>query len=1105
MHADTTLTLGAEGGADRDPDVTVEYSYEGLEAGTVNVYGGRYHVYAVDDGINAAGGSSNGSDPGGNDPFNPGGGFNPWQTDTSDDSGDYALNIYGGNVYVDCLGDGLDSNGTLSLTGGNITVLSMASGGDNSSIDADGTVTINGATVFTAGTTGMDGSASSSWFGSGQGYVTSGSGSGGGSPWGGSPGGSSTTYSAGQIINVRNSSTVIYSEKLVRNVNYLMYSSPDYSSGNLSFATASSLTACKSNSWAHSWDSGSTSGSTVTYTCSSCGAAETQTIASSNSYVCAGHEAEQSAEEEEDEGFTITFDTDEGVASIDIYYTQDYTAADETGVSSAVSRDSSTGEPDSTGNGQLNFLVNLNEGYTVSSVTATAGTYKNLKGESDTGVANLYRMTKITADSTVTITTVQCSHENVSNPVWTWSDDYSTATLTVDCSDCGSSVSYTGTVSSVLTDESTITFTASATAGETEYTDTQTAAPYTITFDVSDGASVNIYYTQDTETASETNVTSGVARDSDTGYPVISGDGQINFTIVIADGYTYEGLTKSEISGGYKNLKDNSTDDLPYTYRITKITGDVTITITPEQSHTHSLTHYDAVDATCEETGNIEYWYCEECGTYFSDEEAATEISLSDITIEAIGHAWGEWTVITEATEEEEGEEQRVCSNDSSHVQTRSIPVIGHEHVLTLVEEKAASCEESGNTEYYVCEDCGRYFADAEWVTEINEEDWYIAPAGHTLTHYEAVSATCEETGSIEYWLCSVCGKYFSDEGVTEIAESDTVIEALGHDYGEWEAYNDDQHMRECANDSSHVEYADHEWDDGELTTAPTKTADGVYTYTCSVCEASKTETVAYIPATGIELSETDAEIATKATLQLTATITPENATDQTVTWTSSNAAIAKVDSTGLVTAKKYGTAVITATTADGASASCEIQTRFYDVNNSSKSYYNAVYWAVDNGITKCTVAFSPEDGVTRGEFVAFLYRMAGSPKVTKYATKFSDVNSSTKFYKEISWAVSNNIIQGFSSGKFKPEAGVTRAQAAIMLWRWAGRPSVSVKTSPFSDVKAANSDTCKAIIWGNKNGIIKGYSDGTFRPKNACTRANVVTFLYRYSLKFNA
>ena len=125
VHADTTLDLGTQDGYDRDPMITVSTSYEGLEGGTVNIYSGKFYTVSSDDGINAAGGSSSGSGGGGTDPFRPG---RPgWGA-----SGDYTINVYGGHVYVDAKGDGLDSNGDLNLYGGDITVFSMAAGGDNS-------------------------------------------------------------------------------------------------------------------------------------------------------------------------------------------------------------------------------------------------------------------------------------------------------------------------------------------------------------------------------------------------------------------------------------------------------------------------------------------------------------------------------------------------------------------------------------------------------------------------------------------------------------------------------------------------------------------------------------------------------------------------------------------------------------------------------------------------------------------------------------------------------------------------------------------------------------------------------------------------------------
>lgn len=646
MHGDTSLILGTENGLDRDPDVTINNSYEGLEGGTVYIYSGRFYVVASDDGVNAAGGSSNGSDPGagGGNTFNPGGGgpgggpggggpgggFNPGGGGSSS-SGDYNIYIYGGDLYVNCNGDGIDSNGGLYLYGGTQAVFSMQSGGDNSALDADGTVSIQGATVFTAGTTGMDGSAQSSWFGSNQKYSAS-----------------STRYNAGTVINTKagSSGDVMFSYTLPRSVNYIMASWPSSVSGSTpSFTSATSVTACKGESSTHSWNSGtvttaasSTSTGLMTYTCTKCGATEQQTIPMTVSVEACDHSVDQEAAA--DEGFTVTFAGDSGVDSITVYKTQDYSGDSESvsATGSTVSRSSATGEPDSTGDGQVNFTVVLKDGYTLDTLTATAGTYKNIKGPTDTGLANTYRITKINADTTITITTVACGHGTVASgttPVWTWGDGYGTATLSYTCADCGNTVNIDGTVTSELTSANLITFTAKAAIGTTEYTDTKTADPFTVTFNCDDGVkSVNVYDTKDFTSVDEEGVSAAVARDGDSGNPIVTGDGQVNFVVVLEDGYA---LADVSASGAYKNLKELGDN----TYRITKITGAVTVTVTTEKSETSSYILGDAdgdgevtiIDATWIQRTLAGITLATPCNEEAADVDGDGSMTIIDVTL----------------------------------------------------------------------------------------------------------------------------------------------------------------------------------------------------------------------------------------------------------------------------------------------------------------------------------------------------------------------------------------------------------------------------------------------------------------------------------------
>ena len=396
VHSDTTLTLGSENGLERDPYFMVYTSYEGLESGNLYIYSGRYNVYATDDGINAAGGSSNGTNPGG------GGNFNPGQPGGAS-AGNYSINIYGGEVYVDCLGDGLDSNGDLNLYGGTVTVMSQAYGGDNSPLDADGSILIKGATVFAAGTNPMNENPSSS---SQKYYVRN------------------TTYSADTVINISYGGSVVFSEKLVRRINYLLYSSPDMTNTSCSLTTGN-LDSCNSDCWKHSWDDGTvtvepttTSTGIMTYTCKLCGETERQTIPAVLTVT------EYTEEEAADEGYAVTFELD-GKASVNIYYTQDYSAPDESGVTTAVSRNADTGEPDSTGSGQVNFEVVCSDGYAVSDVSVT-GSYKNLKDVGD----GFYRVTKVTSDLTITVTTESESTADIIRLYG--SDRYETAIANAD-------------------------------------------------------------------------------------------------------------------------------------------------------------------------------------------------------------------------------------------------------------------------------------------------------------------------------------------------------------------------------------------------------------------------------------------------------------------------------------------------------------------------------------------------------------------------------------------------------------------------------------------------------------------------------------------------
>ena len=229
--------------------------------------------------------------------------------------------------------------------------------------------------------------------------------------------------------------------------------------------------------------------------------------------------------------------------------------------------------------------------------------------------------------------------------------------------------------------------------------------------------------------------------------------------------------------------------------------------------HEHVLVYHEAKEPTCTEGGNTKYWTCSECGKYFSDENGESEITdKNSVIISAKGHSWSEWSITEVATCTKEGLKTRECSvcHEKETEKTEKTA-----HALTAHSATPATCAEDGNTEYWECKVCGKYFSDKDGKTEITDKASVIIPAQHTLMHRSAIAATCTENGNAEYWECSACGKYFSDKnGENEITDKNSVIiSAKGHNWGEW-----------------------------SITEAATCTKEGIKTRECSVCHEKETE-----------------------------------------------------------------------------------------------------------------------------------------------------------------------------------------------------------------------------------------------------------------------
>ena len=164
--------------------------------------------------------------------------------------------------------------------------------------------------------------------------------------------------------------------------------------------------------------------------------------------------------------------------------------------------------------------------------------------------------------------------------------------------------------------------------------------------------------------------------------------------------------------------------------------------------------------------------------------------------------------------------------------------------------------------------------------------------------------------------------------------------------------------------------------------------------------------------------------------------------------------------------------------------------------------YYDAVKWAVDKGVTNglTDTTFGPNASCTRAQMVTFLWRAAGSPEPTATTTAFTDIDANEYYYKAVLWAVEKGITTGTTETTFSPNATVTRAQTVTFLYRYAGSPAVSGSNN-FTDLEAGEY-YINAVQWAATNGITTGTTETTFSPANNCTRGQIVTFLYRHIVK---
>lgn len=396
-------------------------------------------------------------------------------------------------------------------------------------------------------------------------------------------------------------------------------------------------------------------------------------------------------------------------------------------------------------------------------------------------------------------------------------------------------------------------------------------------------------------------------------------------------------------------------------------------------------------------------------------------------------------------------------------------------HKLTKTDAKAATCTEAGNEAYWTCSGCGKYFSNENGTNEIEKDSWVLKTLGHDMTKTDAKEATCTEDGNNEYYTCSRCGGVFKDEAGTQattvVAET---LKKLGHDWSN---------------------------KDGICAVCHTK-CDRVHKpgTTCSVCH--KYTSYPYVP--GAPTYPATAPAVPNGTV----TVSPANASkgaNVTVTVKPNEGyelgSLAVKDASGdLLPLADLGNGKYSFVMPDG-KVSVEAEfvktaaTSFADVP--ANAYFaDAVKWAVDKGVTNglSDTMFGPYASCTRAQIVTFLWRAAGSPE-PKTASSFTDVPVSTYYAKAVAWAVENGITNGMTETTFAPNAACTRGQSVTFLHRALGKKVES--SASFTDVKS-DAFYADAINWAVANNVTNGTSATTFSPYASCTRAQIVTFLYR-------
>lgn len=550
---------------------------------------------------------------------------------------------------------------------------------------------------------------------------------------------------------------------------------------------------------------------------------------------------------------------------------------------------------------------------------------------------------------------------------------------------------------------------------------------------------------------------------------VITGD-EVTFTQVLAD--KTRGNGQGHTGDAYcPDCGDVIVKDKPV------LTGNVACL---NDAHATALTvktgdegYYPYIDAAGKHDGKTDRVYCSICKEYFGGDKLAFDqyynpYNTNDLTV---GQTFEIPAVAATCTKDGNTAKTLTWTKKGWAVTDKGevIPATGH-HWAKLA-DVPATCDKPGYTydNVYACDNtfvgddgktyvCGTYTANGYTPTYMpgtntNKQITEI-PADHSYATKVIVEPTCSSNGlSVKY--CTACGVYDTFYGTPTVY----VVPAVTH---------------VAAADLVNVKAA--------TCTEDGYTGDSVCKWCGKVLKAGEV-----VKAAGHTPEEVAAVAATCTETGLTAgskcSVCGEVLTAQEV-----------VPALG----HKFENGVCTVCGEKDPNYVPPVVNPFKDVEKSSP-YYDAIIWAADKGVTtgKTADTFGINDGCTRAQIVTFLYRAAGSPAVkADTVNPFTDVSKDSVYYNAILWAVENGITKGTTETTFDPNAVCTRGQIVTFLFRASGDEKVATGTD-FADV-ASGSYCADAVAWAVANKVANGFADGTFRPEATCTRGQAVTFIFR-------